>query len=320
VEQTELQLPSTPNPPAAIPIIEAVSKSVAVFVLVLYTCGYLVTSIYQSKFGFTEMSALRPRIVSAGAWFFLFMSIPFAIVNGVLKQKAKWQAEDRWWAKFASMLGLYYFACQSLSLAFYWFFDFPYDPTPAPATAAGIGKFGLKAFLFLLLIIAANFKQVPKPVSSVAMTILVGYLLWSSVRDLFVFNRFNVNSVWLWFFAVGILLVLEMRGRAWKLRLGDWPQSVSYLVVALFGFGLFYYPHIKSSLGGGAPVPISIYFTKDSALMPGSNLSAFLIDETEAGVYIAGKNDKKATFVPRSSISLIYFSDNASDNSLSRAK
>jgi len=302
------------------PILEAVSKSVAVLVLVLYVCGYLVTSIYQSKYGFTEVSALRPRIVSAGAWFFLFILIPFAIVNSVLKQKFKWQAEDSWWARFTSMLGLYYFACQSLALFFSWFFDFPYDSTPAPTTAAGIVRVCVKAILFFSLLFAANYKHLPKTVSFVAMIIFVGYfLLWSSLSDLFVPNTFNINSIWLWFFVMGALLATEMRGRAWKLRLGDWPQSVLYLLGALFVFGHFYYPHIKSSLGGGTPTPVFICFTKESGLAP-NNVSAYLIDETDAGLYLVGSGGARATFVPRSMVGLVYFSDSPSGSFVTKAK
>jgi len=45
--------------------LDIVSKSVAAFAIVLYGCGFLIMSIHQFSYGFTELSPLRPRIASA---------------------------------------------------------------------------------------------------------------------------------------------------------------------------------------------------------------------------------------------------------------
>ena len=90
--------------------------------------------------------------------------------------------------------------------------------------------------------------------------------------------------------------------------------------MVLFVFAYFYYPHIKSSFGGGTPIPVTIYFTKDSVILPNQSTAALLIDESDAGLYVVGKNDKKATFIPRNVVALVHFSNNASDFSLGSAK
>jgi hypothetical protein len=131
---------------------------------------------------------------------------------------------------------------------------------------------------------------------------------------------FGIGAIVLWFFAVGIIAFLEMHVRSWTVKLGDWTWSTILLLGVLLLFGSFYYPHIKSSWGGGRPIPVTVYLTKDSVIMPGQSVNALLIDESDSGLYVVGKKDKKATFIPRGSIGLVYFSDNVSDFSLSKPK
>jgi hypothetical protein len=130
---------------------------------------------------------------------------------------------------------------------------------------------------------------------------------------MFVRGYFGMGAIVLWFFAVGIIAFLEMHVRSWSVKLGDWTWSTILLLGALLLFASFYYPHIKSSWGGGRPIPVTIFLTKDSVIMPGQSVSALLIDESDSGLYVVGKNDKKAIFIPHSSVGLVYFSDNASN-------
>jgi hypothetical protein len=65
-------------------------------------------------------------------------------------------------------------------------------------------------------------------------------------------------------------------------------------------------------LGGGIPISVVMYFNKESAIKPNQNVSARLIDESDAGFYIVGPGERKAIFVPRNSVSLVYFSDDSS--------
>jgi hypothetical protein len=101
---------------------------------------------------------------------------------------------------------------------------------------------------------------------------------------------------------------------------GRWPLTFSIGITGLLAFASFYYPHIKSSWGGGAPIPVTIYFTKDSIIMPSQSVGALLVDESDAGLYVVGKNDKKATFIPRSAVGLVYYSDDISGFSLAKPK
>ena len=59
-------------------IADVSSKGVAGLVLAVYACGFLIVSLHDSKFGFTETNPFRPKILAAGTWFLIFTSIPVA--------------------------------------------------------------------------------------------------------------------------------------------------------------------------------------------------------------------------------------------------
>ena len=75
------------------PWAETVSKAVAGVVIALYASGFLIVSLYHSKFGFIGTNPFRPRVLAAGAWFFFLTSIPVSIAIGF--QSESWQRIGR---------------------------------------------------------------------------------------------------------------------------------------------------------------------------------------------------------------------------------
>ena len=304
-----------PSPPQGLqPVLgttlDIVSKSVAAFAIVLYGCGFLITSIHQFSYGFVETNPFRPRIASAGTWFLLFTAVPLAIARGMQRYRHLWAGQEKWWHNIGAILFEYYVACFFFGPAFFWMFDFYVDPMavlPTPTTWKMVEAV-LALLAVLVLITLCVWKRVPWYVSGIASIILVGNFIRSASIELFAFGHFRFSAIWLWFFAIGIIALLEMKVRSWKPRLGDWPQTIFLVLGALLIFASYYYPHIKSSWGGGSPIPVTIYFTKDSIIMPNQSVGALLVDESDAGLYVVGKNDKKATFIPRGSVGLVYYS------------
>ena len=324
MEQEEAK-PSPPLPqPVSLPpvvgtTLDTVSKSVAAFAIVLYGCGFLITSIHQFDYGFVETNPFRPRIASAGAWFLLFMAVPIAIAREMLKHRHLLEGKEKWWHNIGTILFAYYLACIFFGPAFFWMFDFYIDPiatSPTPAVWKVVGYVAA----FIVVTVLATWKGVPWYVQLISTLILVGYFIQSALVELFTLGHFRFGAIWLWLFAVGIVALLEMKARSWMPRLGDWKQTVFLILGALLVFASYYYPHIKSSWGGGVPIPVTIYFTKDSTIMPNQSVGALLVDESDAGLYVVGKNDKKATFIPRSAVGLVYYSDDVSGFSLAKPK
>jgi hypothetical protein len=308
--------------------LDAISKSVAAFAILLYGCGYLITSIYYSGYGFTEMAPLRPRIVAAGAWFLLFTSMAFVLAKGVLKSADYLKVPGKSWLKVPAFLLLHLVACTFLAFLIQWIFDV--DTYSASAWSGPKAWEAWTPWVLLLPLMTVGLlsslratKRLVSPALGVVSAIAtVASFIWSSVYEWFVAGSFGWSAIALWFFAIGILALLEMHMRRWKVTLtpGDWTQTIILVLGTVFIFASFYYPHIKSSWGGGRPIPVTIYFTKESVILPGHSVNALLIDESDSGLYVVGNKDKKATFIPHGSVGLVYFSDNVSDFSLSKPK
>ena len=56
--------------------------------------------------------------------------------------------------------------------------------------------------------------------------------------------------------------------------------------------------------------------SKDSPISAGKTMSFRLIDESDSGYYVVAPDEKKAMFIPRSAVSLVYYSDEISDSKI----
>jgi len=321
VEPVATQQPESPSlPPKATATLETLSKSIAAFAIILYGCGFLITSIYHARYGFTETNPLRPRIASAGAWFLLFMTLPIALINGFMNSKAYNEHKDKWFAGIHVLIPSYMTACVGLQALFGtgWIFDFYQEEYPDQTIGTWhplLIFFGTVAFVFVIVIFL-QWKRVPRYIPALVWIACFAFIIQRSVDALFYKGRFQGNAIGLWFLVGGILVYFEGKRRSWRPILGDWPVTTFFIFAGLLAFANFYYPHIKSSVGGGTPIPVTIQFTKDSIIKPNQSVAAFLIDESDSGLYIVGKADKKATFIPRNAIGVVHFSDDLSDSSL----
>jgi hypothetical protein len=112
VEQEDVKQPPPPAqpgdpPPVAGPMIDLISKSVAALVVILYGCGFLITSIQHFSYGFVETNPFRPRIASAGAWFILFVAIPPVLVAELRRLRGKSENQQEWLGRFSTKLFFY---------------------------------------------------------------------------------------------------------------------------------------------------------------------------------------------------------------------
>ena len=288
------------------PMVEFLSKGIGAAAIALYVSGFLIVSLHYSKYGFVATNPFRPRIVAAGAWFFLFTGVPIFIATRLVPN-------ERTWTQIAMLSYPYYIACQVLGFAASQLFTL----TPFP-TGAGGQWWGI---LIVVLFVAAfgfliNWKKYPR-VSAAASLLFVIINVVFSTRALFVEHVFMQSAIILWFFGVGIVALVEMKVRS---QIGDWEKTIILTLATLLLFAVFYYPHLKASWGGGTPVSVTLFFTKDSPIKPNETVSAQLLDESDEGFYIIGSTENKAIYVPRSSVSLVYFSDSLSDSQLLRNK
>lgn len=302
-----------------VPQLESVTKITTVFLLAAYVAGYLIVSIYESSFGFTELNPLKPKILSAGILFSGLTFIPSYIARRIYSQPFP---ATRRVATALSLTIAYLYACSvaagGLSLIT------SQKPEPGPLSKLPIKSFIMailpgpqwiyslaviliSMILFLLVIKA---KLISKPPSSMIATSLLLLVINTS---LLLFSEKVYGSAWieLWFFSAGLIFwaLAKIILNTQKRKVADWAAIISIPICALFCFERWVYPKVQSSWGGGRPVPVVLYLTKDSPLRPGESLPALLLAESENGFYFVEDTKSQAVFMPRAQVSMISFSD-----------
>jgi hypothetical protein len=287
------------------PWADALSKAVAGIAIALYASGFLIVSLYHSKFGFVGTNPFRPRVLAAGAWFFFFAGIPASIA-------ASYKSIS--WKKIAGNSATLWLFCFSTSiLVGNLLFD--YTSLALPPT---------RPWLWLVLIVATlaligvvNYTKIPEWLGITSSLLLTLFYVAFPVRKFFN-HEFDTSCLALWFFVVAVVAISEFKIRSrenltWS---GGWSKPMPVVFGALLVFSQYVCPHLKASWGGGTPANVTVYFTKDSLLSPNKAVQAQLIEESDEGFYIVGSKEAKAIFVPRNSVALVYFLDKAADSPL----
>jgi len=291
------------------PWAETLSKAIAGIAIALYASGFLVVSLYHSKFGFVGTNPFRPRVLAAGAWFFFFTALPVSIA--VRFRAEPWKNVARNAYAWIAFYGL------SIPLG-YLFLEFsPYQPSITHSKWSVVLPTVLLA-ASLLFGFLTYIKKIPQWVAIVSSVTLTLYWAMDPVRRFFTDHRFDLTSVVLWFFAIMMVVKLEFEVRSNRnlAEGGEWSKPLVLLFGLLLIFSRELYPHLKTSWGGGTPADVTVYFTKDSLLSPNKAVQAQLIEESDEGFYIVGPKEAKAIFIPRHSVALVYFSDKAADSPL----
>jgi hypothetical protein len=294
---------------------DSLLKYIAAFSLLLYCCGYLVASVSSLNWGFYQVAPFRPKVASAGAWFILFLGVPIAAA--VFRWKRE-ELDDRTNAPASFQ----FYAIWGLGLGFGTFSLFELTPQQFTAYAVFIPLLIVVGYFVIGTISGKGKGAVTTKwvVSAASILIVAG----SGFYDLFKHQFVSVSAIFLWYVLIGFVFNFAFnmcKGRTTLENLTrGMPYVVSVLLLALSYFGRSYYPHIKASWGGGAPVAVTILFAKESPILPGQYLSTQLLDESDAGLYIAGKTEKRASFIPRNQIASITYSDTPSGELQSKPK
>lgn len=302
--------PATPirtevTPPQSTSSIDVISKTLALAVVFLYLSGFLITSLHNFRYGFSEMNPLRPRILAAGGWFALFTLVPLGLVRELRTGQARFRDPSYYLLQGNASLFAAYMASSGLLVSVA---DglFAYESNPVTTHIKGLMVIAWGGGS-LILYLALGYFKVDVRYSRVSVTVLLfGYYavyFIVGVREV-IRSEFSLSSVNLWIFLLGALFYFELSQHDWKFSLHGWQRMIAEMFVILTLFATVYYPHIMAKWGGGALIPVAITFTKDT---PSPPIQCSLIDETDAGFYILRKDDTFATFLPRAEISSIYY-------------
>lgn len=288
--------------------LEAISKATALFALIVYVAGFLVTSIYNASFGFSELSPFRPRIIAAGALFVFFTVLPAAGAYTYFLSSGSWWTPRSTFARHAIRALSFFIASAMLAV-----------PSQIMFAPPRIGRWAaLLTMALLLSALTLLFISQKRPVVGgiAAIAILTGALVITAVTA-------RQGSMWarvtLWVFAVGLLTAaltwIGQKERA-KRGIGELPsQQMAWgqvlFVIAFFVafFPRWIYTNITSSWGGGRPIPVVMYFTPQSPILPGAQLPIQLLEQSDAGFYLVRQGERRALFVPRSAVAAVYYAD-----------
>jgi hypothetical protein len=313
---------SVPQAGSKVPqVIDLAVKTAVIVAAVVYACGFLVISIYQYRYGLSVLNPLRPKVLAAGTWLIFFVVIPFIFAfEGRATSSTMTSSLGNWRNKPSSRLCVLGISCFWLAWVLRVIFDCPsVEMMKEPSDGSILAAMVIAAALVSL---DSVWNRLPSWLPWIGSLGFVGLLIFCGFRDALKYHCASAAALSLWFLFGTFAAWHEMASRDWKLVAKNWTQTIAALIAAVAVFSGFYYPKLKPSWGGGASVPATLYFSNDSSLLPGTSVPARIVDETDGGVYVVsgngGKEDEKATFIPRSQIEMIYYSSDPNGSFLAK--
>ena len=307
---------------ALAPWADSISKAVAALAIGLYTCGFLIVLLHHSRYGFIGGSLFRPHMIAAGAWFCFFLAPPVAAATRY--RTVPWatvarESFDLWFGSFVIGLPFTYLLFELSGVT----------PSIIGNPWSFLAGYPWWFIIGGMLVVAIKLlSQMLKSQLARIVEIVVSVLFSLCFLSLTIDNRtFGLGTVTTWFVVVTLVTIVWLK--VWEEDLQwtfmfkldepeEWMMPLLTVFFLLLTFSYIYYPHLKAYLGGGAPVAVTIGFTKDSAISPNKALSARLIEEADEGFYILGLGESRAVYIPRNAVSFIYFSDKSSESQLLR--
>lgn len=148
-------------------------------------------------------------------------------------------------------------------------------------------------------------------------------ILLAGFTSTYLFAQAISGSTWIliWFVAAGLTLrpLTSTLLNPQRRRTVDWTKLLFIPIALIFFFSRKVYPKLEASWGGGQPVPVVLFLTRDSPLRPAESLPALLLDESESGFYFVEETKSQAVFLPRAQVSMLVFSDKPLPTSASKS-
>ena len=194
---TETEQPNQPKQEllkTAAPWVDTFSKGVAGIAVALYASGFLIVSLYHSKYGFVGTNPFRPRVLAAGAWFFLFTAIPVSAAVALRKEP---------WLVTAKRAYIYWITCFGLSIPFgNVMFYFSTEQTfLAHGKWTWLFVAAAVCAIIALDVVSNKTKKVPQWVPTILSLFVTFYFVWYPLKRLFADHYFETSTIALWFFA-----------------------------------------------------------------------------------------------------------------------
>jgi hypothetical protein len=278
------------------PKLDDAAHALALVLTVTYGAGFLIVSLHHSEFGFAEFDLLRPKIFCAGAWFFVLTAVPaltaarifnlFGLERGtgfVLSAGPT----HRVTAELTVGAG-FYAGCYAIAL---FFGNLIFGPDRPQLKHTYYFNFSIALTVVEVIIVGKIFRKQPEMCLFFASLVNVNQGIAAYLRN-------DRSTFWLsvWFYGVGIGFLIICRAvndPAQRKKL-EWEFYVpAYLVLLLF-FSVTIYGQINPALGGGKPVPVTLFLDENSTASTSKIVNGKLVEETDHGYYILQDDPKRA--------------------------
>lgn len=278
----------------------------------VYGFGYLVVSIYHASLGLNDINPFRVKIVAAGV---LFIAINSLVIyealyfqdslRDFLSKSDASQWRNYWLCLTFGGLFLYWCDCLTSSLVFVIFISQGSQIHTRTFTTlviidglVGAGIFASRQFEFI------------RRISKHALFILASgaFIVALLILSIPYNGQFGVRQLALYFLFVQISAIGIARDWHGSTRRGqNWGMKAIEILVPLLLFSLGVYPHIRAGFGGGQPISAQIDLSSPTTDSYARTMSVNIIDETDAGFYVAQKGRKIVQYIPRRFVDSIEF-------------
>jgi hypothetical protein len=313
-----------PQPPSAGPIpaatpslsssLDAIGRSTATLVIVIYAFGFVILGFHDAKYGVAQFSPFRARIVLVGFVFVMLVSLAAAaqhyglaylhFVEPIMKDaepKRRAYREIVLPAAFIYTAGL-----MSTLLGFFLFHANPVQTDnvhiPLWQTIASTASYILGLYVFIL--VGKTYLQKPKLatfLALVALAIVIAGIFLPSSRPLS-----PATYLTLILFLVGWQTTWVKRENnpiRYFLDYRNWYFVL--LVLWLYISNVF--AALPPRWGGGQPIPVQILQNTPAPWLGSNPADVLLLDETDQGLYVLLSPKGKAYFVPRTNVASMFF-------------
>jgi hypothetical protein len=286
--------------------LETLSKAAALVLFVTYVSGFIIVSVHNASYGFTELSPFKPRILSAGVLFFSLILIPVVPAHFIFSPGASLSFPVSL-ANGLSRCWNYFVSCSIASMALSTIYVDPPSAVSGPnPSRLTIGLYVLGGLLIIIVASIAlqskYYEKYPWPTIAFFTILLTGVL----INEYRTSKTYASGAMTMWMFGIGLASLAIRRNVK---RGGLWPSDLIFpIVMALSLFPSYLYPRIKYSWGGGQPTSVVVYLPQDSRLFPGQQIEGQLLDESDGGFYVLPVGQDRALYIPRNTVSAVYFS------------
>lgn len=314
-DDTQASQPSPPpSPPEAAAALlpfsmDLITRSTATVLLAVYGMGFVILGFHDARYGVVQFSPFRTRIVLVGLVFAALVSLTawaqhthIAYLDTLKQVRADTDPKRRFFKETVLAAGFIFTATLMASVLGLFLFSSVRTRPP------GIWWRYLIWFVTYFLLLTAFdyvgkiFVSSPRRAALLAVSVYVTYCVaitailpltpWATLAFFFALVGFEIGSV-------------KRSGGPFKYLTNflSWPMLLWIIWIYISWIFILLPPR----WGGGQPTPIVLYLNNPVAWSPENPAQVLLLDETDQGLYVLLSPSGKAFFIPRSSVTSVFF-------------